>query len=64
MIIITKQIIKDIFIQDDVFQEYCEISGRDPQEVLNEVKEGKRKLDHLSFIATEDEASCEIRKIN
>lgn len=64
MIIITKQITRDIIIQEDTFQEYCERSGYDPQEMLDEVRKGKRNLEHLAYLVTEDETFCEVRKIN
>lgn len=64
MIVITKQITREILIQEDTFQEYCERNGYDPQEILDEVRQGERNLDHLSYIEYEDETFCEVRKIN
>ena len=64
MIVITKQITREVLIQEDTFQEYCERSGYDPQEILDEVRSGERNLDHLSYLTLEDETFCEIRKIN
>ena len=64
MIVITKQITREILIQEDTFQEYCERNGYDPQEILDEVREGERNLDHLAYIEYEDETFCDIRKIN
>jgi hypothetical protein len=64
MIVITKQITREVLIQEDTFQEYCDRNGYDPQEILNEVREGERNLDHLAYNTTEDETFCEVFKIN
>ena len=64
MIVITKQITREVLIQEDTFQEYCERSGYDPQEMLDEIRNGERNVDHLSYITYEDETFCDIRKIN
>lgn len=64
MIIITKQIIKDILIEENTLQKYCDRNGFEMHEVLDEVRNGELDIEHLSYLITEEETFCKIRKIN
>ena len=64
MIVITKQITREILIEENTLQKYCDRNGFEMREVLDEVRNGELDLEYLSYLITENETFCDIRKIN
>jgi hypothetical protein len=64
MIVITKQVTREIHIEENTLQKYCDRNGFEMREVLDEVRNGELDIEHLSYLITEEEIVCKIRKIN
>ena len=46
MIVITKQITREILIEENTLQKYCDRNGFEMREVLDEVRNGELDLEH------------------
>ena len=62
MIVITKHIEQEIFIEEEVFAQYCERNNIDYETACQLIREGDTNGEYLSHLVTQETTYCSVRK--